>query len=311
MIKTPVAFFVFNRPQHTAQSFNVIRSQKPASLFIIADGPRDGYPADVQKCAEVRSLVEQIDWPCEVHRNYADSNIGLKNRVSSGLNWVFKQAERAIILEDDCVPHPDFFSFCDALLELYADDERISVITGNNFQGGQRRGDGSYYFSKYNHCWGWATWRRAWLNYDGDISFWPEFEESIKWTDIVPDPVERKYWKAIFDRVHRNEVNSWAYPWTASVWYKSGLTVTPNVNLVSNIGMDSEATHTTSEQSDLSNISTHPLGEIKHPIIIKLDEKADKFVFDNIYGGLYLRWPRNWLNYLHRIANWVYKKIKW
>lgn len=310
MIKTPVAYIIFNRPRHTAESFNVIRSQKPTTLFIIADGPRDGHPTDVQKCAEVRSLVEQIDWPCEVHRNYANSNMGLKNRVSSGLTWVFGQAERAIILEDDCVPHPDFFSFCDALLDLYAEDQRVSVITGNNFQDGQRRGDASYYFSKYPHCWGWASWRRAWLNYDGDILFWPEWQSSIKWTEIMPDSQERNYWKTIFDRVRRNEINSWAYPWTASVWCKGGLTATPNVNLVSNIGMDSEATHTTSEKNDLSNMPAHPLGELTHPIIIKLDEKADQYVFDHVYGGLYLRWPRNLFNYLYRILSWIHKKIK-
>ena len=207
------------------------------------------------------------------------------------------------------MPHPDFFTFCDTLLDRYAADERVSVITGNNFQDGQRRGDASYYFSKYNHCWGWASWRRAWLNYRGDLLFWPEWQESAEWVGVMPDSVERGYWNAIFDRVHRNEINSWAYPWTASVWHSRGLTATPNVNLVSNIGMDCEATHTTSEQSDLSNISAHPLGELRHPTIVKLDESADRYVFDHTFGGLNHRWPRNFLNFLHRILKWIYKKI--
>ncbi|MGM0562554.1 MAG: glycosyltransferase family A protein [Pseudomonadota bacterium] len=310
MTKTPVAYIVFNRPQHTAQTFAVLREQRPSQLFIIADGPRPGHPTDAERCAAVREIVEQVDWPCKVHRHYAESNMGLKQRVSSGLYWVFSQVERAIVLEDDCVAHPDFFRFCDALLDKYADDERVSVITGNNFQNGQHRGEGSYYFSKYNHCWGWASWRRAWDLYEANIPFWSEWSQSHDWIEKTPDPVERKYWTRIFNRVEAGEIDSWAYPWTASVWYVGGLTATPNVNLVSNIGFGRESTHTSSGDSPLAAMGTKPLGGMVHPDKVSRDEFADRYVFDHILGGKNRRLPQSLFRLPRRAAGYLYRKVK-
>lgn len=292
MIATPIAFIIFNRPIHARESFATIRAQRPAKLFIIADGPRHNYAADKGLCSAAREVVQQIDWPCEVHHNYASKNLGLKRRVSSGLDWVFEQVDRAIVLEDDCVPHPDFFPFCDALLQHYESNERVSVITGNNFQDGRKRGDASYYFSKYNHCWGWATWRRAWQYYRGDLPFWPEWSHSFDWSNKMPDPVERRYWAAIFERVKRQEIDSWAYPWTASVWYRGGLTATPNVNLVTNIGFGPDGTHTISATNQ-EGLPAYPLGPLTHPDKIEPDLIADRYVFNQTFGGRHQRWlPR-------------------
>ena len=232
-----IAYIIFNRPRHTRETFEVIRAQRPSKLFIIADGPRAGHATDVERCRAVRQIVEHIDWPCEVHREYAEQNLGLKRRISSGLTWVFSLTEAAIVLEDDCLPHPDFFGYCQDLLERYKEDERIWVITGNNFQNGKRRGDASYYFSKFGHCWGWASWRRAWQHFDGDLSFWPEWKHSDDWRRKMPDPFEQRYWIDILDRVYQHKIDSWAYPWLATLWYHGALTATPRVNLVTNIGI--------------------------------------------------------------------------
>lgn len=309
-IPTPIAYIVFNRPQHTTQTFASIRAQQPSQLFIIADGPRPNHPTDAERCKAVRAIVEQIDWPCEVHRNYADANLGLKRRVSSGMDWVFSQVERAIVLEDDCLPHPDFFRFCDELLARYADDERVAVITGNNFQDGQKRGDGSYYFSKYNHCWGWATWRRAWQHYQGDLPFWPEWRLSESWHRLTPDSVERRYWGKIFERVRARQIDSWAYPWTASVWYQGGLTATPNVNLVSNIGFGPDSTHTASADSTLAGMATSAIGELTHPVAITRDDAADHYVFDHTMDGRNQRFPCSLLHLPWRISGFVYRRLK-
>lgn len=310
MIRTPIVYIVFNRPQHTTQTFAAIRAQQPSQLFIIADGPRPNHPTDAERCKAVRAIVEQIDWPCEVHRNYADANFGLKRRVSSGLDWVFSLVERAIVLEDDCLPHPDFFRFCDELLERYADDERVAVITGNNFQDGQNRGDASYYFSKYNHCWGWATWRRAWQHYQGDLPFWPEWRSSETWHRLTPDSIERRYWNKIFEQIRAKKIDSWAYPWTASVWFKGGLTATPNVNLVSNIGFGAESTHTASADSPLADMATNSLGNITHPRSVLQDVVADHFVFDHVYGGRLERFPYILYSFPRRVAGKLYRIIK-
>lgn len=304
-----VAYFVFNRPYHTERTFSALGRQRPPKLFIIADGPRPANPVEVGRCAAVRSIVERVDWPCEVHRDYAESNMGLKGRVSSGLDWVFSHVERAIVLEDDCLAHPDFFRFCDDLLERYADDERVSVITGNNFQDGRKRGDAAYYFSKYPHCWGWATWRRAWHDYRGDVSFWPEWRNSQDWTNKTPDAVERRYWSAIFDRVMRGEIDSWAYPWTASVWFKGGLTATPNVNLVSNIGFGPDATHTVGPHKH-AELDVFQLGKITHPKRVVLDRGADQYAFNYHFGGIHLRWWMRLVRFPKRLLRVGKNQIK-
>ena len=310
MSQAPIAYIVFNRPQHTEQTFAVLREQCPSQLFIIADGPRPEHPTDVERCAAVRTIVEQVDWPCEVHRNYAETNLGLKQRVSSGLEWVFEQVERAIVLEDDCVAHLDFFRFCDVLLERYAEDEQIMVVSGNNFQNGRKRGDASYYFSKYNHCWGWATWRRAWQHYQGNLPFWPEWRMSEAWMRQIPDRVERRYWEQIFDQVYAGRIDSWAYPWTASVWNIGGVTAMPNVNLVSNIGFDEDATHTKSASSPCANIGTTLLGEITHPNEISVDVIADRYNFDHAFGGWRMRFPYSVLFIPRLLGGKFYRLLK-
>lgn len=309
VFNTPVAYIVFNRPRQTALTLAAIREQRPSNLFIIADGPRPGHPTDTERCAEVRAIVDHVDWPCEVHRNYAETNLGLKRRVSTGLDWVFGQVDRAIVLEDDCLPHPDFFTFCDTLLDRYAQDERVWVVTGNNFQNGRRRGEASYYFSKYNHCWGWASWRRAWRHYQGDLPFWPDWKDSRDWCKKTADPVERRYWGGIFNRVRAGAIDSWAYPWTGSAWYHGGLTATPNVNLVTNIGFGSDGTHCYAPESQ-EGLPVQPLGQITHPAKVVQDRRADRYVFDHTFGGLQQRWPCRLRRLPRRIAGSFYRMLK-
>ncbi len=304
-----VAYIVFNRPRHTRETFAAIRKARPSRLFIIADGPRPGHPEDTSKCAQVRQLLEEIDWPCQVYRNYADQNMGLKRRVSSGLDWVFSLTEQAIILEDDCLPNPDFFTFCHMALERYKDNEQVWTVTGNNYQNGKKRGDGSYYFSKYGHCWGWATWRRAWSHFDGDIPFWPEWKMSTDWRVKTPDPFEQAYWVDIFDRIYDHKIDSWAYPWMTCLWYHGGLTVTPRVNLVTNIGIGPEGTHTIADEEQ-PGTPTKPLGPIQHPSVIKQDLVADQYVFDHLLGGLYMKFPRTLLKFPIRVKNKLVRVLK-
>lgn len=304
MFKTPIAYIVFNRPRHTEQSFAILRKQQPSQLFIISDGPRIEHPTDAERCAEVRAIIDRVDWPCEVYRHYAESNLGCKQRVSSGLDWVFAQVERAIILEDDCLPHPDFFAFCEILLDRYANDSRVWVITGNNFQNGRRRGKAAYYFSKYNHVWGWATWRRAWGQYKEDLAFWPQWKDSRDWCHKIPDHVERQYWSMIFDKMYAGGIDTWDYPWIASVWYHGGLTATPNSNLVSNIGFGPDATHTNADD-DHDGLPVHPLGSLTHPDRVVQDVSADRYVFDHHFGGIRLRWHRRLLRLAGQILRFM------
>jgi|688.fasta_scaffold539134_1 hypothetical protein len=302
-LKTAVLFLVFNRPDTTRQVFEAIRRAKPPRLYIAADGPREGKLGEVERVEEVRTIATTVDWPCEVKTLFRDKNIGCEKAGSSAITWFFEQEEQGIILEDDCLPHQDFFKFCETLLNYYSDNERVSMITGINFQAGQKRGTGSYYFSQYNHVWGWASWRRAWKYYDINMSFWPTWKLSADWHKKFPDFFERRYWERTFDRKFANQiVEAWDFPWDASVWRYGGLTAVPNVNLVSNIGFGHNATHTFSVNHPLAKIPTETLGEIIHPKIIVQDQVADRFVFNKIYLGRLRIFPFNLVVLAYRLV---------
>ena len=282
-MKTPVVFIIFNRPDTTEKVFQAIRQAQPPKLLVIADGARSDRPGEAAKCAATRAVIDRVDWKCEVLTNYSDVNLGCKARVSSGLNWVFDLVESAIILEDDCLPHPSFFLFCEKLLNYYREDERIMVISGNNFQSGQQRTNYSYYFSRYNHCWGWASWRRAWQHYDVEMKLWPQIRDNHWLKFMFNEPSAARYWQKIFQATYDENVDSWAYRWTFACWLQSGLTIIPQVNLVSNIGFGSQGTHTTFKNA-FANL---PVAEIdfplQHPPFILCHIQADNFTQKNIF----------------------------
>jgi hypothetical protein len=142
-LRTPVALLIFNRPDTTERVFKAIAQAQPLKLLVVADGPRDGRPGEATLCEQTRAVITQVDWPCQVITNFADNNMGCKLRVASGIDWIFEQVEEAIILEDDCLPDPSFFRFCDEMLERYRDNERVGMVSGGNLQFGQTRGTGS------------------------------------------------------------------------------------------------------------------------------------------------------------------------
>ena len=273
-MRTPVVFTVFNRPDHTRETFAAIRSYRPARLFIVADGPRPGNAEDVRRCAEVRSVVSQVDWPCEVTRDYSEANLGCGLRVSSGLTAAFEAVDRAIVLEDDCVASPEFFPFCDALLERYADTPRVWTVNANSHQPQFRRGDGAYYFSRYPDTWGWATWRRAWQNYRHDLSFLENWLRSPQWELSVPDKAGRRFLEHMFRETARGAIDSWGFRWMACVMHGEGMCATPNANLVKNIGFGEEATRT---RNAAYGYELTALGSLEHPSVIRADDEADAF----------------------------------
>ncbi|MEH2342467.1 MAG: glycosyltransferase family 2 protein [Nostoc sp.] len=286
MMKTPVAFLIFNRPDTTAEVFAAIRQAKPPKLLVVADGPRNDRPGEAEKCVATRAIIEAVDWECEVIKNYSDTNLGCKKRVSTGIDWVFRQVEEAIILEDDCLPNPTFFNFCEEMLERYRNDNRVMHISGCNYGITGSIVEHSYYFSKMTGGWGWATWRRAWQWNDVDITFWPEL---VKQTELLRSifstnkelEVRLKNWQDVYDG---NRDTVWDYSWHLSCISQGGLSIKPNQNLVSNIGFGVDATHTKSTISHLANLQTESmLFPLKHPIFMLYDSGADKRYFQTMY----------------------------
>ena len=307
--KTAVLFLVFNRPDTTIKVFEKIREAKPSRLYVAADGPREGYSDEKKKVMKVRKIATNVDWPCEVKTLFRDKNLGCKKGVSTAITWFFEHEEQGIILEDDCMPHLDFFMFCENLLDRYSNDERISLISGNNFLDGKWQGEASYCYSKYTFCWGWATWRRSWNNYDGEISFWTEKDNAKILLNNINDKVEQKYWQKIFDLVEKKQIDSWAYPWSCCNFKLRKLSIIPKVNLVSNIGFGNDATHTKSKSFRYSNLSLHEISDIIHPIEIKRNDRADKYIFNNFYEGKSLRFPLSLLNIPKKIILFILDKI--
>lgn len=282
-LQTPVAFIIFNRPDTTERVFAEIAKAKPPELLIVADGPRTSHHDDAEKCTTAREIVERVNWDCKVFKNYSDINLGCKKRLSSGLDWVFEQVPEAIILEDDCLPYPDFFKFCEVLLGRYRDDERISQIGGTNFQFGHIRTKESYYFSRYNHVWGWASWRRAWQHYEADANVWPEIRDNGWLDSLICSSREKKYWYKVFNAVYDGKIDTWDYQWLLASWAQGMVSIIPRVNLVSNIGFGSEATHTC-EKNKYSSMDINSIEfPLKHPDIILPHKEADNYTAHSMF----------------------------
>ena len=289
-LKTPVAFIIFKRPDTTEKVFEVIRQAKPPKLLVIADGPRKDKPGEAEKCAATRKIIDRVDWECEVLKNYSEINLGCAKRVSSGLDWVFGNVEEAIILEDDCVVHPTFFPFCEELLEQYKYDDRVMSISAQNVQLGQKRTQYSYYFSRYCHCWGWATWRRAWQHYDFEMKLWQEVKSTNLLQDILMDSQATKYWTDHFQLTQDGHINTWDYQWTFSCWLQSGLSIIPSVNLVSNIGFGFDSTHTKSKKNKTVDMPVEAVDfPLKHPPFVIRNVQADSFAQRLAYEGGWFR----------------------
>ena len=301
--KPPVLFLTFNRPESTAAVFDAIRRFGPDKLYLAADGGRSGIRGEPEACEAVRKIITAVDWPCEVKTLFRDENLGCKLAVSGAIDWFFRHEEEGVILEDDCLPSEEFFDFCAQMLLRYRENDAIWMVTGNNLQAGRARGTASYYFSKYTHIWGWATWRRAWANYSVDMDFWPEMRLRDQWKNLFDLPPERYHWQRIFDRSYQGKIDTWDYAWMATVWLNDGLTVTPNANLVRNIGLGCDATHTTGASKKF-DIPLEPLGEIVFCDQVMRDIEADQFVYNTIFRESLLsilwRAPKIFRKYLLR-----------
>jgi len=286
-LTTPVVIFIFNRPDLTRQVFAEIRNARPERLLIVADGPRPDHPEDIQYCAAARDIVEKVDWPCDVQKNYSQNNLGCERRVATGLDWVFEQAETAIILEDDCLPDPCFFRFCQEILERYRDDPRIMVVGSCNFRYKKMRAPFSYYFSRFHHPWGWASWRRAWQHFDFDMQQWPDARDAGWPAHTFPrrgllrdiwrdDGRTLRFWTNTFQQTYDGNKNTWDYRWAFACFLNGGLSVMPDRNLVTNIGFDDRGTHTRKGRCKLRLCDEPMPFPLNHPPKVVCDIEADR-----------------------------------
>lgn len=286
---TPVLITIFNRPDKVRSLMATLALVQPTRLFVAADGPRAQVPSDATRCAEARAEAVKVTWPCEVTTSFSETNLGVDAAVERAITWFFENVEEGIILEDDCLPHPDFFRFSTELLARYRDDRRIMMVSGNNFQNGARRGSGSYYFSRYPNTWGWATWGRAWKLYDTKLAELPDFIASGAAARIRPHRKEQRQWIRHFESLRSGKRTPWDAKWVFALWNSDGLSVTPNVNLVQNVGFGMDSTHTTTAERDMDQKAHGIDNPLIHPETISPDDAADAYLFKTIYEATLAR----------------------
>lgn len=278
IMDTPILVIAFNRPDHLRTLLNRLREIRPSRIFVAVDGPRAHKSEDAVKVEACRALVDTIDWPAHIERQFQDSNLGCGLGVSTAITWFFQNTDRGIILEDDIIPESSFFPFCEELLTRYEHDERVLAISGCNFVPPefQSRPEDPYRFSRVPHIWGWATWRRSWDQYTLDIAGWSRrLPPQRLWLRSGKSIAGATYWASTFELLARKQVDTWDGQFVLTGMIADQWTATSNVNLISNIGFGTDATHTLEDRGELQPLGqlTMPLGQV--PVVV--DETADRW----------------------------------
>lgn len=310
MLNTPVLLICFNRADHASQVLAKIVEAKPKDLYVFLDHWREDRPGEQEKCEEVRALIEEIglmNKDITLHTLYPDHNLGCGPGPMTALNWFFSENEMGIVLEDDAVPHPDFFGYCEELLEKYKDDESVRAI-GSMHLDDRTYGDGSYYFSMMNRTFcAWATWARAWKDFDlyhRNVTR-KQFDRVLK--DYGCALRMREYWCDRLAEVQKDAYHnsSWDQQFWMSIWLHHGKGIMPNVNLSTNIGFDATATHGSDPNSAGANRETFPILPLKHPTDTSIHHDADQR-FQEIY---FEPWQYGWSG-LKRLPYRLNKRLK-
>lgn len=300
MFNVPILLIVYNRMFETHNLFQVLREVQPAKLYVAADAPVEGNQQDCADCLRTRTVI-MPEWDCELHTLYQEEHLGKSPAILSAMKWFFEHEKEGIVLFEDCMPHLDFFPYCEELLERFRDDKRIYHIGASNFRKHQKalkrklkkHGDCSYYFSAYATTWGFATWADRWEDFNMDI----EELEQINFNQLVKNytrrPKERRYWHRRYTIMRKNQLPVWDYLYNFHIWLHSGMAVSPTLNLVTNVGV-----HPQGSKRKFRRLikKAYPIMPLKHPSEVVLDQKSDKFMFKNIYSKAYILIFANWIN---------------
>jgi hypothetical protein len=226
-------------------------------------------------------VMDSIDWDCEINTLFQDHNLGCKHAVSGAISWFFENEEMGIILEDDCLPDLSFFMFCQELLERYKDNEQIMMIAGTNYLFNKVEMKESYYFSKYYAIWGWATWKRAWLYYDVNMSDWPRMREEKYLSSFFCHPRIVAFFEEMANKTYNGQLDTWDIQWVITCAAKSGLAICPKYNLVSNIG--AIGTHyKRASRFNFMPVKQIDIPKMVHPTHIIQNTTLDRICFNEV-----------------------------
>lgn len=302
-LTTPVVLIIFNRPDTTDRVFAEIAKAMPPKLLVVGDGPRAERDGEAIKVMETRAIINKVDWPCEVITNYSDTNLGCKDRVSSGIDWVFEQVEEAIILEDDCLPHQSFFRYCQELLAIYREDTRIGMICGTN-NAHMVKHNTSYFYSRIPRIWGWASWRRVWRTYDVNFKGYTEVGYIHNLINSFSLLKEGEHWVSVMEAVRANKINTWDAQVLHMAFTQSYLSIFPSGNLISNIGFRQDATHTRASDSEQANLKYYDIEfPLKHPTYFLPCYESDNI--NRMVDGIHTAFSVNLIKKIKKMVNFL------
>jgi len=278
--EAPVLLITFNRPDYTRQVFEKLRQTKIKKLYVANDGPRQGNIEDKKARKEIKTIIDSIDWDCEVHTLFQEKNLGCGIGVSTAITWAFENEDRMIILEDDCVPALSFFEFCNYCLEKYKNDTRIWTIIGrSHHQNSSFFKYQDYIFSHYSHCCGWATWKRVWEGFNINMPNNDQFMGQGGFDNVYFSLKEARFFNKHFLRVFQDDnliKHSWAYPFDYYVCSNRGLSIVPAKNLIKNVGL--YGVHSFGTKSFVHNLEMYDNFSFdKEPLFVLPNRKYDYY----------------------------------
>ena len=320
MSDTPVLLITFNRPEHTRRVLETIMSSQPKDLYVFQDGARNGNEDDLKKCAEVRQVVNELTNGTEVrlHTKYSNCNLGCGPGPMTGITWFFSQVDMGIVMEDDCLPHPDFFGYCEELLNRYKEDDKVCFINSTLYNDWWKC-EFSYDFSHYMVTGAWAGWRRTWQGFDLYLKMLNAKTFRKQVLQLTDNRAEANWWFSIVKEIQQDErkKNYWDFQMQIHLFCNNALTIHPKVNLVSNIGFDGAGTHTLSNYDNRGNRKVFPILPLTHPVEQIVDKKRDACCWAKAKSQ---GWLKDEMDYLYQSMLWsnglchkllmAYKKLR-
>ena len=287
----PIALFVYNRPQHTERTIKFLKQNELAAdsrLFIFSDGAKG--TADEDKVAEVREFIKNIDGFKSVEIIESKTNMGLANSVIAVVNKLTSTYGQVIVFEDDLISSPYTLTYFNEALNRYRDEEKVMHIGAYMYALKDDTLPESFFYRAAT-SWGWATWARAWQNFEPNIdTLLGQFDSKKRNAFSIENTMN--FWKQM-EGFKSGKNNSWAIRWYASIFLKGGLTLNPSQSLVNNIGHDGTGIH--SGMSDIYNVIINPQPIAAFPTVVKENQKAYqaiKHFLANRKGSLWARIKR-------------------
>lgn len=323
MTIVPVLLITFNRPEHTRSVLEAIIASGTPDIYVFQDGMREDNDTDRLNCPRVRKVIEEMmsSSTAKLHTLYPENNLGCGPGPAAAISWFFENVEQGIVMEDDCLPHPDFFAYCEVLLERYKDNPEVQFINSTLYNGNHENWkiDKSYGFSRYMVTGAWAAWRRSWTGFDLDLTTLKAKKLRRGLKKLLHNDAEANWWygKVLEIQNDTEKKSYWDYQMQIHLFLNKACTIHPQRNLVSNIGFDAEGTHTLCNDDGRGNQEVFPILPLKHPTVIQVDKTMDAVSFAKAMPG---KWWREQVHYLYvtllyskglsRKLLGVYKRLK-